>query len=250
MSDPEPTPDAIREEMERIYTEIPPANIPWNIESSPRELISLVEVGHVRPCRAIDLGCGAGNYAIYLASQGFDMTGVDVSSAAIALARDNAKKQGVECDFLVTDVLDGLEEFAGAFEFAYDWSLLHHVFPENRKRYVETVHRVLAPGGTYFSVCFSEQDGAFGGSGKARETPLGTVLYFSSKEELRELFEPYFTLKTLKTAEVEGKWEPHLMNVALMEKKGSGKQECGLAEKCGSGTDGSDPMARYTPSRT
>ena len=219
MSDQEPTPDAIHEEMERIYTDTPPADIPWNIESPPQELISLVEAGHIRPCKAIDLGCGAGNYAIYLASQGFDMMGVDVSSAAIALARDNAKKKGVKCNFLVADVLDGLDGYAGAFEFAYDWSLLHHVFPENRKRYVETVHRVLASGGKYFSVCFSEQDGAFGGSGKVRETPLGTVLYFSSEEGLRELFEPHFLVRTLKTAVVEGKREPHLMNVAFMEKR-------------------------------
>jgi hypothetical protein len=38
-------------------------------------------------------------------------------------------------------------------------------------------------------------------------------------EELRELFEPYFLMRTLKTAEIEGKWEPHLMNVVLMEKR-------------------------------
>lgn len=219
MSDHESKPDSIRDEMERIYTEIPPTDIPWNIESPPRELIGLVEAGHIRPCKAIDLGCGAGNYAIYLASQGFDVTGVDVSSAAITFARDHAEKKGVKCDFLVADVLDGLDEFAGAFQFAYDWALLHHVFPENRKRYVETVHRLLACGGEYFSVCFSEQDAAFGGSGKARDTPLGTVLYFSSEEELRELFEPYFLMRTLKTAEIEGKWEPHLMNVVLMEKR-------------------------------
>ena len=219
MSDHEPNPDSIRDEMERIYTEIPPADIPWNIESPPRELISLVDTGQIRPCKAIDIGCGAGNYAIYLASQGFDVTGVDVSSAAVALARDNAKKRGVKCDFWVADVLDGLDEFTGGFEFAYDWSLLHHVFPDNRKRCVETVHRVLASGGKYFSVCFSKQDAGFGGSGNVRRTPVGTVLYFSSEEELGEIFEPYFVVRTLKTVALEGKQEPHLMNVAFMEKK-------------------------------
>ena len=188
MSDHEPTPDSIRDEMERIYTEIPPADIPWNIQSPPQELVSLVETGQIRPCKAIDIGCGAGNYAIYLASQGFDVTGVDVSSAAVALARENAKKKGVKCDFLVVDVLDGLDEFTGAFQFAYDWSLLHHVFPENRERYIQTVRRVLASGGKYFSACFSDRDAAFGGSGKVRGTPLGTVLYFSSEEELRSEF--------------------------------------------------------------
>lgn len=217
MSDNLPSPDDIRDEMERIYAEMSPVEIPWNIESPPQELIGLAEAGQAQPCKAIDLGCGAGNYAVYMASLGFEVTGVDVSSAAIGLARDNAKKKGVKCHFLVVDILDGLDEFTGTFDFAYDWSLLHHVFPENRKRYVETVHRVLAPGGKYFSVCFSERDAGFGGSGKVRKTPLGTVLYFSSEEELRELFEPYFVVRSLKTVEVEGKREPHLMNVAFME---------------------------------
>ena len=196
MSENLPGPGSVRDEMERIYTEIPPADIPWNIESPRQELVSLVETGHVRPCKAIDLGCGAGNYAIYLASQGFDVTGVDVSSAAVAFARDNAKKRGVKCDFLVADVLDSLDEFTGAFQFAYDWSLLHHVFPNDRKQFVETVHRLLIPGGKYLSVCFSEKDTSFDGTGKERRTPLGTVLYFSSDGELRSLFEPYFYVTT------------------------------------------------------
>ena len=96
---------------------------------------------------------------------------------------------------------------------------LHHIYPESRKRHVETVHRVLIPGGKYFSVCFSDKDAAFGGTGKIRRTPIGTVLCFSSEEELRELFEPHFRVLMMKTAEVEGKEEPHLMNVALMEKR-------------------------------
>jgi SAM-dependent methyltransferase len=220
MSDNLPLPDSIRDEMERIYTEMSPAEIPWNIESPPRQLVDLVESSQVRPCKTIDLGCGAGNYAVYLASQGFDVTGVDVSSAAIALARDNARRKGVKCEFLVVDILEGLNHFTDTFEFAHEWSVLHHIYPESREQHVETVHRVLIPGGKYFSVCFSDKDAAFGGTGKIRRTPIGTVLCFSSEKELRQLFEPYFRVLTMKTAEVQGKMGPHLMNVALMEKQG------------------------------
>ena len=104
------------------------------------------------------------------------------------------------------------------FDFAFDWSLLHHIFPEQRERYVQNVQRLLAPGGQYLSVSFSQQDGSFGGTGKYRQTPLGTVLYFSSEDELRELFEPYFDFLALKSVQAEGKVEPHLMNWVLMKR--------------------------------
>ncbi len=209
----------IRDEMEHVYSETPPADILWNIESPPKALVALVESGQVQPCKTIDLGCGAGNYAVYLASVGFDVTGVDISPSAIALAEANAKKNGVICRFMAADILGGLAEITESFAFAYDWALLHHVFPENRKRYVETVHRLLAPGGKYLSVCFSEKDAGFGGTGQFRTTSIGTTLYFSSEDELRVLFNPYFEVTTLKTIQVEGKQEPHLMNWAFMEKK-------------------------------
>ena len=75
-----PLPDSVRDEMERIYTEMSPADIPWNIESPPGQLVDLVASGQVQPCRTIDVGCGAGNQAIYLASRGYAVTGVDVSA--------------------------------------------------------------------------------------------------------------------------------------------------------------------------
>lgn len=208
----------IRDQMEKIYSETFPADIPWNSESPPKALVELVESGQIRPCKTVDLGCGAGNYAIYLASMGFDVTGVDISPSAIALSEATARKKGVACKFVVADVLAGLAEIVDTFEFAYDWSLLHHIFPENRRQYVETVDRLLGSGGTYLSVCFSDSDAGFGGTGKLRRTSLGTVLHFSSEDELRDLFEPYFDITMVDTLQMEGKREPHPMNWALLKK--------------------------------
>jgi SAM-dependent methyltransferase len=204
--------------MDRIYRNIPLEEIPWNIESPPDALVELVESGKVKPCKTIDLGCGAGNYAIYLAGIGFDVTGIDISPSAIKIAKQNAEKKRVKCNFLVGDVLGDLE-VKETFYFAYDWELLHHIFPEKRKKYVENVHRILNPRGQYLSVCFNENDPQFGGSGKYRETRLGTILYFSSEDELRGLFEPCFKIKELKTIEIGGKFAPHLANYAFMEKR-------------------------------
>lgn len=205
--------------MDRIYRNTPLKEIPWNIKTPPDALVELVDSGKVKPCKTIDLGCGTGNYAIYLASVGFDVTGIDISSTAIKIAKENAKKKGVKCNFLVTDILGNLDEVKEKFDFAYDWELLHHIFPEQRKKYVENVCRILNPRGKYLSVCFSEKDSGFGGSGKYRETRLGTILYFSSEDELRALFEPYFNIKELKTIGIRGKPAPHLANYAFMERK-------------------------------
>ncbi|MGA9098222.1 MAG: class I SAM-dependent methyltransferase, partial [Methanotrichaceae archaeon] len=186
-------------EIDKIYRNMNLEDIPWNIEEPPDALIELVKSGKVKPCKTIDLGCGAGNYAIYLASIGFDVTGVDISPTAIRLAKENAEKNGVKSNFLVADVLGKLDEVPGTFDFAYDWELLHHIFPEERKKYVENVHKILNPRGKYLSVCFNEKDPQFGGSGKYVETRIGTILYLSSEEELRDLFDPYFSIRELKT---------------------------------------------------
>jgi SAM-dependent methyltransferase len=206
-------------DMDRIYKNMPLEKIPWNSETPPDALVALVESGRVKPCKAIDLGCGAGNYAVYLAGKGFEVIGIDNSPAAIRIARENANKKGVTGTFLVADVLGDLDEVKETFDFAYDWELLHHIFPEKRKKYVENVRRILNPGGKYFSVCFHEKDPQFGGSGKYRKTSLGTVLYFSSEDELRDLFEPYFTIEALKVIEISGKFAPHLVNYVFMRRQ-------------------------------
>lgn len=207
--------------MEKIYKSIPPEQIPWNIETPPDILRALVRGKKIRPCKAIELGCGTGNYVIYLASKGFEATGVDISLAAIEMAKHSAREKGVQCTFVVADVLGDMAEIQGTFHFAYDWELLHHIFPPDRETYVKNVYRLLAPDGRYLSVCFSEKNAHFGGTGKYRKTPLETVLYFSSEREMVALFEPLFDIEELKTVDIKGKAAPHKAIYAFSRKRGN-----------------------------
>ncbi len=196
-------------DMDRIYQTIPLERIPWHLETPPDALVELVEKGIIRPCKAIDMGCGAGTSAIYLASRGFDMTGVDGSPTAIRLAQRRAQEKGVRCRFLVADLLGDLHEIPETFDFAYDWEVLHHIFPDDRETYIRNVSRMLNPQGRYWSVCFSEADPQFGGEGKFRRTPIGTTLYFSSESEIRDLLSPSFLIQEVKTIEIGGKFGSH-----------------------------------------
>lgn len=211
----------LRDQMERIYQDLPVVRIPWNLEAPPELLVDLVRGGKVTPCDAVDVGCGAGNYTVWLASQGFRMTGVDISPSALRLARELACEKGVQCDFVEADLTARPSGLKNTFDFGLDWEVLHHVFPESRPAFVAAVAGMLRPGATHLSVCFSDRDPGFGGVGKHRQTPLGTTLYFSSESEVEETFSPSFEIQDLRTVEVAGKFGPHLAVAVLLTRRGS-----------------------------
>jgi 2-polyprenyl-3-methyl-5-hydroxy-6-metoxy-1,4-benzoquinol methylase len=208
-----------QDDINKVYKEVPLKKIPWIYETPPAILIELINSGKIKPCKTIDLGCGTGNYAIYLARKGFTVTGIDISPTAITIAKRNADEKKVKCNFLIADVLADLNELKHYYDFAYDWEVLHHIFPEKRQNYIKNVYNLLNPEGIYLSVSFSEKDPCFEGQGKYRKTPMGTVLYFSSENELKELFSPFFNIEILKTIEIRGKPISHLANYAFMKRK-------------------------------
>jgi SAM-dependent methyltransferase len=212
----------IKEQMEKIYKEMSPEDIPWNIVEPPEILQALITSGALRPCKVMEPGCGAGNYVIHFAKIGFDAAGMDISEKAIEMARESASRAGVSCAFFVADVLGDMAEIDDEYDFVYDWELMHHIFPDDRDRYIRNVSRLLRPGGRYLSVSFSEKSGQFGGAGKYRKTPLGTVLYFSGEPELERLLEKRFVVEDLKTVDVRGKHAVHAAVYALCRKKPAG----------------------------
>jgi cyclopropane fatty-acyl-phospholipid synthase-like methyltransferase len=209
----------IRKQMEDIYRNMPADKIPWNRPDPPQILVEAVESGKIKPCKAVDLGCGAGNQSIWLAKKGFKVTGIDISATAIKIAKNQAEAAGVDCRFLVRDLLGDMSEFNQTFEFALDWELLHHVFPDDRPKYIKNVHDILKPEGIFFNLGFSEKDTSFGGEGKFRETFIGTVLYFSSEDELRTLFEPHFKILEMNTIEIPGKYGSHMAIASWLERE-------------------------------
>jgi cyclopropane fatty-acyl-phospholipid synthase-like methyltransferase len=208
----------LRDEMNKIYSAIPLEKIPWNNESPPPCLVELINSEKIKPCKAVDLGCGAGNYALFLATLGFEMTGIDISDSAINIARQSAADKNIKCDFITADLTGDISHIDKTFDFAYDYEVLHHICPQYRGKYIFNVLSLLNNNAGYFSVCFSEHDTAFGSKEKYRKTPLGTELYFSSENELKSLYEPYFKIEELKTIEIKGKTANHLINYALLTK--------------------------------
>jgi len=118
---------------------------PWDSGIPSRELRSvLVEYG-IPPSRALELGCGSGTNAVFLAQAGFDVTAVDCAPSALEAARQKANEAGVTVNWIDADVqnLSGLGE---PFAFVFDRGCYHCCRRVDLDGYLGTLRRMTQPG--------------------------------------------------------------------------------------------------------
>jgi SAM-dependent methyltransferase len=105
----------------------------------------VAEVADLAPGRALDLACGEGQNAIWLATLGWEVTGVDYSEVAIEKARARAERDGVAAEFVCADLMD-YEPSLGTFELVL--LLYFHIPSDERRQVLAKAAAALAPGGT------------------------------------------------------------------------------------------------------
>ncbi len=129
---------------------------PWDIGRPQREFVGLADREEVKG-DLIDVGCGTGEHAIFFASKGHRVLGVDSAPIAIERARAKAAQRGSEAEFIVWDALE-LPSLGRKFHTAVD-SGLFHVFPDpERAAYVASLSGVIHPGGRCLMLCFSDEE--------------------------------------------------------------------------------------------
>jgi len=145
----------------RIYDAMYRWWVPWDGVGFRPELRRLLEVGEVSPAthpRVIDLGCGTGANVVGLAARGFDATGVDFSTVALAKARERARGAGVEgrCRFLEVDLTaPALPETVGdAYDLVLDFGTLDDLRPSGRVRMASHMAQLARPDGVVLFWCF------------------------------------------------------------------------------------------------
>jgi SAM-dependent methyltransferase len=155
-------------------------------EAKPDEsLVSRFDSGLLKPGRALDLGCGPGRNALYLAGKGFTVDAVDLSSTAIAWAKERAGDADIR--FLCGNAFT--LDLEGSYDLVYDSGCFHHLPPHRRVTYLDFLDRCLVPGGHLALTCFA--DGGMGSEiADAELYRVGSLeggLAFTS-DELRWIF--------------------------------------------------------------
>jgi len=129
-------------------------NIAFFVPKPDENLMAHVESGLIPAGRALDVGCGPGRNAIWLASAGFDVDAVDLSPRALEWARERAEQAGVQVRFHCGDLFS-LPLPSGQYDLVYDHGCLHHLPPHRRVSYLALLDRVLRPGGYFGLACFA-----------------------------------------------------------------------------------------------
>lgn len=128
----------------------------WDIGRPQAEFVRIAREGGVAG-RVLDVGCGTGENAIFFASLGLEVFGLDGASLAIEKARKKALERGVRVEFGVGNALH-LEELRRRFDTITDSGLFHVFSDENRKIFAKGLKAALKESGTYYMLCFSDKE--------------------------------------------------------------------------------------------
>jgi SAM-dependent methyltransferase len=124
--------------------------LPWEHHELPVQLRALVEGdGALAVGRALDLGCGTGAHAVYLAGRGWEVTAIDNVERALRRARHRAAEQRVTVNWVNADVsrLSQLS-LAPTFTLVFDRGCYHGLDEHQRDAYASAVTDLAAPGAT------------------------------------------------------------------------------------------------------
>lgn len=170
---------------EEAYLSLPP----WDIGRPQGEIIRLAEDGEIRGA-VLDAGCGTGENALFLASLGYEVTGIDAAGAAIRKAKEKSRGRRVPAVFLEWDALE-ISGLGKRFDTVIDCGLFHVFSDEERPLYVEGLGSILSPGGILRMLCFSEMEP--GDWGPRRVT----------QREIREAFDRGWRVDSIREARFE-----------------------------------------------
>jgi SAM-dependent methyltransferase len=171
---------------------------PWDIGRAQSALVALEEAGQIKG-EVIDVGCGLGDNAIFLASRGYRTTGVDGSANAIDECRRRARAQGLDVEFAVADA-STLDGFENRFDTVVDSALYHCLSEESQHSYVAALHRATRPGARLHLWCFSKE-----------LRPAFPVLQRISEQNLRETVGKLWDITSIKPALYDTSFTPELL---------------------------------------
>ena len=171
--------------------------MPWYNENLDSDLEEELERGKIFKGRILDLGTGPATQAIQLAKRGLEVTGSDVSEAAIRRARELYvhNNKDIEINFIVDNILNSKLKDK-VFDYVFDRGCFHVLPIEKRSVYIKEIKRVLVDDGTLFLKCFSIKE-------PRQEGP-----YKFSETEIRQLFGNEFVIISVKDTVYQGTLDP------------------------------------------
>ncbi len=178
----------------------------WESPHPVRALVEVFERPGFAPRRVLELGCGDGVNAVFMAEHGCAVTAVDLSPTALAMAHEKAARAGVELELVESDVF-ALDDAHAGYDFVFDRGMFHHVQVFRFDDYVDLVADRLVAGGSLHLICHHVStrptmllDAIAGSVGKLLGFLSGVLVEPGSgftADELRDIFGRRFSFESI-----------------------------------------------------
>jgi 2-heptyl-1-hydroxyquinolin-4(1H)-one methyltransferase len=164
----------------------------WSIGVPQPEIVGLINQGKIHG-DVLDAGCGEAALSLTLAALGHNVVGLDISSAAIELARSEAARLRLtNATFEVADITS-FSGYNGRFNTIIDCTLFNALPVDLRDAYQQGIVRAAAPAASYFVLVLDKA--AFA---NARDNPATPV----SRDELRDVVSKYWIIDEIRPARI------------------------------------------------
>lgn len=165
--------------------------LPWDEGVPSAELVAYFNSLSEKPASALEIGCGTGTNAIWLAEQGCKVVASDLSPTAIAAAIEKGKAAHADVRFVVEDIIDKTSVPDGSVQFAFDRGVFHVIDKEKRAIFAQRVANALSTGGYW--LCMA------GCADEPRDDPSQGPPQLTASELLQDV-EPLFEVRSLERA--------------------------------------------------
>ena len=121
--------------------------LPWDSGVQAPELEQYFSTLEKMPDNVLEIGCGTGTNAIWMAQKGCNVIATDLSPSAIDAANEKQKATGTKVEFQVSDIIEKNPVKAGSIDFVFDRGVFHVMPTESRRVFIERVVEALSENG-------------------------------------------------------------------------------------------------------
>ena len=122
---------------------------------------TLDKIKPISNARVLEIGCGTGPISCFLAQQGYNVDGIDVSQTAIEIAQTNAKDRGLDIHFSVDDICSISKTRSDIYDIIIDGHCMHCItYDSDRHAALANIFRLLKKSGYFVIETMSMEDSA------------------------------------------------------------------------------------------
>ncbi len=181
-------------------------DLAWDLGEVANPFVRLWEDKRLTPGTLIVPGCGQGHEVVYFVQRGFQVTGVDFSPGAVKLLLESLKSKNLDAEVLHRNFFELEEAHNEAYDAMLEQTFFCAIHPDQRSAYVETVSRILKPGGQLF--------GLFYETGEEGGPPFNTT-----EADIRNHFSHAFDIERLEKCSFSSEKRKDKEWLAILRKK-------------------------------